>query len=73
MSYQAAASVRDRTLLPILTDWAPPPFPVQLVHAAHQHQPLKLRAFLDFVAPRLDEKPREIAQEFARSDIANTG
>lgn len=62
MSYQAAESVRDKTLLPILTKWGPPPFPVQIVHAARQHQPLKLRAFLDFVAPRLQEKLRVIEE-----------
>ena len=62
MSYQAAASVRDGTLLPILTNWAPTPIPVQLVHAAHRQQPLKLRAFLDFVVPRLQESLRAIAE-----------
>jgi DNA-binding transcriptional LysR family regulator len=62
MSYQAADSVRDGSLLPILTEWAPPPFPVQIVHAARQHQPLKLRAFLDFVAPKLQERLRAIAE-----------
>jgi DNA-binding transcriptional LysR family regulator len=72
MSYQAAASVRDGTLVPILSDWAPPPIPVQLVHATHQ-QPLKLRAFLDFVAPRLQERLRVIAEPFDPGRIANTG
>ena len=62
MSYQAAASVRDGTLLPILTNWAPTPIPVQLVYAAHRQQPLKLRAFLDFVVPRLQESLRAIAE-----------
>jgi DNA-binding transcriptional LysR family regulator len=62
LSYQAAASVRDGTLLPILTAWAPPPIPVQLAYAAHRQQPLKLRAFLDFVAPRLQERLRVIAE-----------
>lgn len=62
MSYQAAASVRDGTLLPILTEWAPPPIPVRLVYAAHRQQPLKLRAFLDFAAPRLQESLRVIAE-----------
>jgi DNA-binding transcriptional LysR family regulator len=70
LSYQAAASVRDGTLLPILSDCSPPPLPVQLVHAAHQQQPLKLRAFLDFVAPRLQERLRAIAQQFEPSKIA---
>jgi DNA-binding transcriptional LysR family regulator len=68
MCYQAADSVRDRILLPILTNWVPPPFPVQLVHAARQPQPLKLRAFLDFVAPRLQERLRAIGEHYSRAD-----
>jgi DNA-binding transcriptional LysR family regulator len=62
LSYQAAASVRNGTLLPILAEWAPPPIPVQLVYAAHRQQPLKLRAFLDFVVPRLQETLRAVAE-----------
>jgi DNA-binding transcriptional LysR family regulator len=65
MSYQAAASVRDGRLVPILTAWSPPPNPVQLVHAPQPQLPLKLRAFLDFVAPRLQERLRDVAAAFA--------
>jgi DNA-binding transcriptional LysR family regulator len=65
MSYQAAVSVREGTLTPILRGYEPPGIPVHLVHATRkQHQPVKLRAFLDFVAPRLQEKLREIAKIF---------
>jgi DNA-binding transcriptional LysR family regulator len=65
MSYQAAASVRDGALIPILRGYEPPGIPVHLVHATQpQHQPVKLRSFLDFVAPRLQEKLREIAGIF---------
>lgn len=66
MSYQAAASVRDGKLVQILSAWAPPPIPVQLVHAPHQQQPLKLRAFLDFVAPRLQQRLQEIGEMFEK-------
>jgi DNA-binding transcriptional LysR family regulator len=69
MSYQAAASVRAGTVVPILSDWAPPPFPVQILHAAQQQQPLKLRAFLDFVAPRLQERLRTIAEQFKSNEL----
>ncbi len=65
LSYQAAASVRTGSLLPILVDHAPPPMPVHLVHAAHQQQPLKLRAFLDFVAPRLQQRLQAISHDIA--------
>ncbi|MEZ0205552.1 MAG: hypothetical protein ACAH41_13900, partial [Ideonella sp.] len=54
-------------LLPILVDRAPPPMPVHLVHAAHQQQPLKLRAFLEFVAPRLQQRLQAISDDVAGS------
>ena len=60
LSYQAADSVRDGKLVPILSAFARQQMPVHLVHAAHQQQPLKLRAFLEFVAPRLQQRLREI-------------
>lgn len=63
LSYQAMASVKAGLLLPILVDWAPPPLPVHLVHAPHQHQPLKLRAFLDFIATRLQHRLQIISHE----------
>ena len=72
LSYQAAASVRDGKLVSILSNWAPPPIPVQLVHAAHQQQPLKLRAFLDFVAPRLQERLRIITEQFKSNELTPT-
>jgi DNA-binding transcriptional LysR family regulator len=65
-SYQAAASAHDGSLLPILTKWAPPPVPVQITHASHQHLPLKLRAFLDFVAPRLQKRLRVVAEPYGK-------
>jgi DNA-binding transcriptional LysR family regulator len=73
MSYQAAASVRDGTLVSLLSDWAPPPLPVQLVHAAHQQKPLKLRAFLDFVAPLLQERLRVIGEQFKSNALSAAG
>jgi DNA-binding transcriptional LysR family regulator len=63
LSYQAADGVREGKLVPILRDFAPPSMPVHLIHAAHHQQPLKLRAFLDFVAPRLQERLRAIAEQ----------
>lgn len=67
LCYQAAASIRAGSLVPILMDWAPPAMPVHLVHAPHQQQPLKLRAFLDFVAPRLQQRLQAIAHDIAGS------
>ncbi|OQW74752.1 MAG: LysR family transcriptional regulator [Proteobacteria bacterium ST_bin14] len=53
MSYQAAQTVADGGLTPILERYAPLKTPVHLVHAAQPLQPLKQRAFMEFVAPRL--------------------
>ncbi|WFP74620.1 LysR family transcriptional regulator [Mesorhizobium sp. WSM4906] len=64
MSYQAAESIRAGALRSILDAWAPASMPVQIVHAARQHQPLKLRAFLEFVAPRLQRRLDSIGKVF---------
>jgi DNA-binding transcriptional LysR family regulator len=53
MSYQAANAISDRRVNAILRGFAPDPIPVSLVHQPQRIQPLKLRAFLDFVLPRL--------------------
>lgn len=68
MSYQAAASVLDGTLRPILAERSPPPRAVQLVHAARQHRPQKLRAFLDFVAPRLQQRLHRVGEAFSTGE-----
>jgi len=53
MSYQAADAIAARRVTPILRSFSPPSIPVSLLHHPHRSQPLKRRAFLDFVAPRL--------------------
>ena len=63
-SYQAAAAIRDKRLVTILESYAPSPAPVQLVHRAQPSLPLKQRAFLDFVAPRLKLALEEIERVF---------
>ncbi|MFZ5747121.1 MAG: LysR family transcriptional regulator [Pseudomonadota bacterium] len=64
LSYQVAAAVRAGTLVPILSDWAAAPMPVQLVHAPQQPRPLKLSAFLEFLMPRLKHRLRAIEDVF---------
>jgi DNA-binding transcriptional LysR family regulator len=56
LSYQIVAAVRSGTLRPVLQDFEPAPWPVNLVHAGQGRLPVKLRAFLDFAAPRLRER-----------------
>ncbi|WP_421839460.1 LysR family transcriptional regulator [Novosphingobium sp.] len=52
-SYQAATALRDGQLMEILKPFVGDPIPVHLVHTGPPLVPLKLRAFLDFAAPRL--------------------
>jgi len=56
LSYQIDAAVRAGTLVPILQQFEQQPWPVSLVHAGQGLLPVKLRAFLDFAAPRLRER-----------------
>lgn len=53
MSYQAATALSERRIVTLLRGHATAPLPVNLVHQPHRVQPLKRRAFLDFVQPRL--------------------
>ena len=53
LSYQVRAPVAEGKLRIILRGFEPEPLPVHLVHAGRPLLPLKLRAFLDFSAPRL--------------------
>jgi DNA-binding transcriptional LysR family regulator len=64
LSYQAAAALREGTLAVILRSFEPVPWPVSLVYGGAPLLPLKLRAFLDFAAPRL--KTRIAESEVAR-------
>ncbi len=52
-SYQVAAARAAKKIELVLEAFEPPPSPVHLVHAGGGLLPLKLRAFLDFAAPRL--------------------
>jgi len=53
LSYQAENAIRAGTLVRLLRAFEPTPAPVSLVHAGQGLLPLKLRACLDFAAPRL--------------------
>ncbi len=53
LSYQVARAVEDGTLEILLRGFEPEALAVHLIHAAQPLLPLKLRAFLDFSAPRL--------------------
>ena len=52
-SYHVADAVREGKLKIILEAFEPPPLPVNIVYLGGGLLPLKVRAFLDFAAPRL--------------------
>lgn len=53
LSYQVASAVQEGRLQLVLETFALAPMPIHLVHAGQTPLPLKLRAFLDFMSPRL--------------------
>lgn len=56
LCYQIDAAERGRQLQRALREFEPSTLPISLVHAGQRRLPLKLRAFLDFAAPRLRER-----------------
>jgi DNA-binding transcriptional LysR family regulator len=53
LSHHVASDFRDGTLVPVLPALKRETLPLSLVHPSGEYLPLKLRAFLDFVMPRL--------------------
>ena len=56
MSYQVVDFVRDQLLEILLEPFEPTPRPVHLIYDMQNRLPLKLRAFVDFVVPRLRDR-----------------
>ena len=56
LCYQAAPALAERRLRLVLRRFEPEPLPVSLVYPSGRLMPLKLRAFADFVIPRLKQK-----------------
>jgi hypothetical protein len=61
LSYQAESAVRSGQLALLLEPFEPPPLPVSMVYASRGRLPLKLRALLDFAAPRLRQRLLDVA------------
>ena len=59
-TYQVAPHVAAGRLVPVLSAHDSEPMPVSLVHAGKRLIPLKLRAWLDFAAPRLAQRVGEV-------------
>lgn len=66
-SYQAEQGVRDGKLILVLRDFECAQTPVSLIYSRHRLLPLKLRAFIDFAAPRLTDRLRSIAATLDRA------
>jgi DNA-binding transcriptional LysR family regulator len=52
-SFHVAQAVKDGRLSLLMEEFEPPPLPVNIVYLGGGLLPLKVRAFLDFAAPRL--------------------
>lgn len=55
LSYMVADALAAGRLVPVLEGYSPAPVPVHLVHGQGRLAPPKVRAFMDFAAPRLAE------------------
>lgn len=67
LSYQVASALEEGRLVSVLEAFRTDPLPVHLIHTGQPVQPLKMRAFLDFAAPRLCAA---LADGIGRSDEA---
>ncbi len=65
LSYMLAPLLADGKLRPVLDHLAPPPVPVQIVFQESRLMPAKLRAFIDFAAPRLSHALAEVGVQLS--------
>lgn len=56
LSYQVVDAVAQGSLRIVLQHFEPAPLPVHVMHAGQKPLPIKLRAFLDFLVPRLRQR-----------------
>lgn len=56
LSYQIESALRAGSLRLLLESFEPPPLPISFLYSSQGRVPLKLRALLDFAAPRLRER-----------------
>jgi DNA-binding transcriptional LysR family regulator len=62
LSYQIGNALANRSLVRLLREHEPADVPIHLVYPDGRHPPPKLRAFLDFVVPRLRQRCERIAR-----------
>jgi DNA-binding transcriptional LysR family regulator len=56
LAYLIDALVKSRSVVKLLRGYEPSPMPVSIIYPSQGQVPLKLRAFLDFLIPRLRER-----------------
>jgi DNA-binding transcriptional LysR family regulator len=56
LSYQIVEQLNSGALVTVLDDYELPITPINLIYPSQRQVPLKLRAFLDFAAPRLKQR-----------------
>ena len=66
-SYQAASALTDKSLVRALDQPASPDLPVNILYPGGRHPAPKLRAFVDFAAPRLRRRLEELSRTLAAS------
>lgn len=67
LSYMVARQIRERRLEPVLETFAPPPLPVRLVYPESRLVAPKVRAFVDFTAPKLRAALQDLKPSAVRS------
>lgn len=67
LSYMVAKSLREGRLVPVLVNLCPPPVPVQLVYPESRLVAPKVRAFIDYAAPRLRAALDEVGAKAAKA------
>ena len=74
LCYQFDAARRAGSLSVVLQSFEPAALPISLVYSNQKPLPMKLRAFLDFAAPRLRERMemQDLGSEFALADSRRT-
>lgn len=60
LSYMVAKSIREGRLVPVLLNLCPPAVPVQLVYPESRLVAPKVRAFIDYAAPRIRAELQEV-------------
>ena len=72
LSFQVAEDLQSSRLVRVLRDYSTPSIPVHLVYARQGLMPLKMRAFLDFAAPKLRQKLQEYKEMWQGSTATLT-